>query len=142
MWPCTPHPENHSSWNLHPCFCIHCPPTKRTFSKHLTWPIPPHLSQVCLLKEALSGPWGSWPPHPTACVLLCYGTYKAIKGFFDVSRHKESAPAKQETWFRSLIREDPLEKEMATHSSIFAREIPWTDEPGRLQTMGSGVAQD
>ena len=39
-------------------------------------------------------------------------------------------------------QEDPLEKEMATHSSIFAREIPWTDEPGGLQSMGSGVAQD
>ena len=33
--------------------------------------------------------------------------------------------------------EDPLEKEMATHSSILAREIPWTEEPGRLQSMGS-----
>ena len=43
----------------------------------------------------------------------------------------------QETEFRSLGWEDPLEKEMATHSSILAREIPWTEEPGGLQYMGS-----
>ena len=41
----------------------------------------------------------------------------------------------QETWARSLGQEDPLEEEMATHSSIFAWKIPWTDEPGRLQSM-------
>ena len=46
-------------------------------------------------------------------------------------------PAMQETQIRSLGQEDPLEKEMATHSSIFAWRIPWTEEPGRLQTMGS-----
>ena len=43
----------------------------------------------------------------------------------------------QEMWFPSLGQEDPLEKEMATHSSILACEIPWTEEPGRLQSMGS-----
>ena len=42
----------------------------------------------------------------------------------------------QETQVRSLGWEDPLEKEMATHSSILAWEIPWTEEPGRLQSMG------
>ena len=42
----------------------------------------------------------------------------------------------QETWVRSLSWEDPLEKEMATHSSIPAREIPWTEEPGGLQSIG------
>ena len=42
----------------------------------------------------------------------------------------------QETWIRSLGEEDPLEKEMATHSSILAQEIPWTEEPGGLQSMG------
>ena len=45
-------------------------------------------------------------------------------------------PAVQETWVRSLGREDPLEKEMATHSSTLAWKIPWTEEPGRLQTIG------
>ena len=44
--------------------------------------------------------------------------------------------AMQETWVQSLGQGDPLEKEMATHSSILAWEIPWTEEPGRLQSMG------
>ena len=43
----------------------------------------------------------------------------------------------REMWVRSLGREDPLEKEMATHSSILAWGIPWTEEPGGLQSMGS-----
>ena len=41
-----------------------------------------------------------------------------------------------ETWVRSLGREDPLEEEMATHSSILAWEIPWIEKPGRLQSQG------
>ena len=45
--------------------------------------------------------------------------------------------AMQETWVRSLGREDPLEKEMATHSSILAWRIPWTEEPSGLQSTGS-----
>ena len=46
-------------------------------------------------------------------------------------------PAMWETWVRSLGWEDPLEKEMATHSSTLAWKIPWMDKPGRLQLMGS-----
>ena len=46
-------------------------------------------------------------------------------------------PAMRETGVRSLGREDPLEKEMATHSSILAWRIPWTEKPGGLQSMGS-----
>ena len=46
-------------------------------------------------------------------------------------------PAMQETWVRSLGQEDPLEKEMATHSSILAWRIPGTEEPGGIQSMGS-----
>ena len=49
----------------------------------------------------------------------------------------KNLPTVQETWVRFLGREDPLEKEMATHSSIPAWRIPWTEEPGRLQSMGS-----
>ena len=45
--------------------------------------------------------------------------------------------AMQETWVQSLGWEDPLEKEMATHSSILAPRIPWTEEPGGLWPMGS-----
>ena len=46
-----------------------------------------------------------------------------------------------ETWVQSLGGEDPLEEEMATDSNIFARKIPWTEEPGRLQFMGSQKSQ-
>ena len=49
----------------------------------------------------------------------------------------KNSPAIQETRVQSLTWEDPLEKGMATHSSILAWEIPWTEEPGRLQFMGS-----
>ena len=52
-------------------------------------------------------------------------------------------PVIRETRVRSLGWEDPLEKEMATHSSIPAWKIPWTEDPGRLQSMGSQrVGQD
>ena len=49
----------------------------------------------------------------------------------------KNLPTMQEMWVRSLGREDPLEKEMATHPSILAWEIPWTEEPGRLLSTGS-----
>ena len=49
----------------------------------------------------------------------------------------KNLPAVQETWVQFLSWEDPLEKEMATHSSILTWRIPWTEEPGRLQSMRS-----
>ena len=54
----------------------------------------------------------------------------------------KNLPPIQETWVLSLGREDPLEKGMATHSSILAWRILWTEEPGRLQFVGSQVRQD
>ena len=54
-----------------------------------------------------------------------------------VAQTVKNLPAMWETWIRSLGQEDPLEKEMATLSSILAWKIPWTEEPGRLQSMGS-----
>ena len=50
--------------------------------------------------------------------------------------------AMHETWVRSLNWENPLEKGMTTHSSILAWRIPWTEEPGRLQSMGLRVGHD
>ena len=55
-----------------------------------------------------------------------YGTSQVVKNL----------PAKQETWVQSLGGEDPLEKEMATDSTILVWEIPWAEKPGRLQSMG------
>ena len=54
-----------------------------------------------------------------------------------VAQMVKNLPAMQETWVRSLGWEDPLEKRTVTHSSILAWRIPWTEEPGRLQSMGS-----
>ena len=54
-----------------------------------------------------------------------------------VAQTVKRLPAMWETQVQSLGREDPLEKEMAAHSSILAWKIPWTEEPGRLQSMGS-----
>ena len=54
-----------------------------------------------------------------------------------VAQTVKSLPAVRETRVQSLDWEDPLEKEMATHSHILAWKIPWMEEPGRLQSMGS-----
>ena len=54
-----------------------------------------------------------------------------------VTQMVKNLPAMQETLVQLLGQEDPLEKEMATHSSILAWKTPWTEEPGGLQSMGS-----
>ena len=53
-----------------------------------------------------------------------------------MSQMVKNMPAMQETWVQSLGQEDPLEKGMATHSSILAWRISWTEEPGGLEAMG------
>ena len=58
-----------------------------------------------------------------------------------VAQMVKNLPAMQKNWVRFLGQEDPLEKEMATHSSILAWEISWTKEPGKLQSMGSQKSQ-
>ena len=54
-----------------------------------------------------------------------------------VAQTVKHLPTMTETWIQSLRQEDLLEKEMATHSSILVWKIPWTEDPGRLQSMGS-----
>ena len=72
------------------------------------------------------------------CGLLGTGPYsKSWVMFSWWLRGQKHLPGMLETWVRSLGREDPLEKEMATHSSTLAWRIPWREEPGRLQSMGS-----
>ena len=56
-----------------------------------------------------------------------------------VAQRVKHLPAMQETWVRFLGQEDPLEKEMATHSSTLAWKIPWMEKPGGLQSMGSSL---
>ena len=78
--------------------------------------------------------WGSWLPPPP---------FAAQDGFPGGTSGKEPAcmeeTQKTRVWF--LGQEDPLEKEMAIHSSILARKIPWTEEPGRLQPKGLKIVE-
>ena len=74
-------------------------------------------------------------PHPHSPRLVLMSWHLSWASL--VAQRVRCLPAMQETWIRSLGREDPLGKEMATHSSILAWRIPWTEEPGRLQSMGS-----
>ena len=59
-----------------------------------------------------------------------------VEGASQEAQMVKNLPAMPETWVRSLGQEDPLEKEMATHSSSLAWEIPWTEEPHGLQSIG------
>ena len=59
-----------------------------------------------------------------------------------VAQSVQNLPAMQEARVQSLGREDPLEKEMGTHASILAWRTPWTEKPGRLQSMGSPRVRD
>ena len=62
--------------------------------------------------------------------------HTSIPGASLVAQLVNNPPAMREIWVQSLDWENPLEKGTATHSSILARRIPWTEEPGRLQSMG------
>ncbi|CAI9161650.1 unnamed protein product [Rangifer tarandus platyrhynchus] len=80
-----------------------------------------------------------WPIILLCLVLSLYLVYFRVlpsAGACLVAQAVKNLPAMQETWARSLSGEDPLEKNMATHSSILAWRIPWTEEPGGLQSMG------
>ena len=68
---------------------------------------------------------------------LMNNSYRLICLSLFVAQSVKNLPAVQETRVGSLGWEDPLEKEMATHSSILAWKISWTEEPGGLQSMGS-----
>ena len=65
-----------------------------------------------------------------------FGWALNIIGASLVTQMVKNLSAMWETWVRSLGQEDPVEKGMATHSSILAWKIPWTEEPGRLQSIG------
>ena len=77
---------------------------------------------------------GPLPPSPPSRGGLEPVTFQS--GASLIAQSVKNLPAMQEIWVRFLGREDPLEKEMATHSSILAWRIPGTEEPGGLQSMG------
>ena len=60
---------------------------------------------------------------------------KSARAYSLMAQWTKDPPAVQQTWVRSLGQEDPLEKEMATHSAILTWKIPWTEEPGRLYSL-------
>ena len=70
-----------------------------------------------------------------ACVLVESNRHVMVASL--VAQTVKNLPTMRETWFPPLGCEDPLEKGMATHSSILAWRIPWTEEPGGLQSTGS-----
>ena len=86
-------------------------------------------------------PWVVLEPKPSrhlgSTVLLKHFVHSIKWWGFPGGSVVKNPPAKQEMWIQSLGGEGPLEEEMATHSSILAQGIPWTEEPGRIQSMGS-----
>ena len=80
--------------------------------------------------------WSLDPLRKQGLTPLCFCHDYYLKGASLVAQMVKRLPAVQETLVWSLGRKDPLEKEMATHSSILAWKIPWMEEPGRLQSMG------
>ena len=94
----------------------------------------------CTLVTSFGSPWrinlADWPGvRAEDCsfllVVFIFFTWASL-----VAQKLKLLPAMRETWVRSLGWEDPLEKEMATHSSIFSWRIPWTEAPGGLQSTG------
>ena len=98
----------------------------------LVWPLMTNLKMM--VRDDCTVSACTPPPHPTLPIkvlTLC------LSGAFLVAQRVKRLPALWETWVRSLGRGDSLEKEMAIHFSILAWRIPWTEEPGRLQSRGS-----
>ena len=91
--------------------------------------------------QGLEAPWdrprgpGQWQGRAAILGVFPFRP-SAVIGASLVAQMVKNLTARQETWVPSLGREDPLEKEIATHSSILAWRIPWTEEPGGLQSMG------
>ena len=79
--------------------------------------------------------WTNGKRRNFSWIVLC--SFICMNGAPPVAQMVKNRPATWETWVRSLDQEDPLEKGMATHSSVLAWRIPWTEEPGGLQSMGS-----
>ena len=96
------------------------------------------LSQVIIVALPLGGDlWSSfWGTHKFELLVLFLNLFFSL-----LAQTVKNPPAGQETWAPSLGWEDPLEKGMATHSSILAWTIPWPEEPGGLQSTGSQIVR-
>ena len=135
----------HRRWNsghFSESFSDFCP-----FRRLLQWPHSPHSTPASLPKERTipHSSFGLTPRWENSRELLCnlgpvVNTMVSWTWAFPVvqwSRTRLPMQEMHETWVQSLSQEDPLEKEMAAHSSILACEILWTEEHGGLQSMGS-----
>ena len=87
--------------------------------------------------KALMVPWEKKHKSKQGLLSSAYYVPGILYWASQVAQRLKHLPAMQETWVQSLGQKDPLEKEMATHSSILAWRIPWTEEPGGLQSTGS-----
>ena len=92
-----------------------------------------------MLYKYLMSPWETkiWGTETIIPQYNELGLTKAVVGASLIAQSLKNLPAVQEIWVQFLGREDTLEKGMATHSSIPAWRIPWTEEPDRLQSMES-----
>ena len=97
-----------------------------------SWTVVIAVESTCLR----AAPWGQ-TGHGKSVSLSPSCTGFIFSGASLVARRLKSLPGMWETWVRFLGQEDPLEKEMATHSSILSWRIPWMEEPGGLQSTGS-----
>ena len=97
-----------------------------------------HTSQVSpgLSALILPLPFLVGTPSPQLPIFICDLTTSLSQRTALVAQMVKSLPAMRETWDQFLVQEDPQEKGMATHFSIIACRIPWTEEPGGLQSMG------
>ena len=118
-------------------------PDLHSFAYCQPWPAEGHGREMHNEAGALSSGqplllWFMWSSQP-------YAEYPVLRAYFSepyactslIAQSVKNLPAMQQTRVRFLGQEDPLEKEMATHSSILAWKSLWTEEPGRLQSLGS-----
>ena len=104
-----------------------------------------YTAKACCLPGPVKTAWFHWEntvetalPKPIKSLKnAIYSSTQEIDKIYVVAQMVKRLPTIQETWVQSLGWEDPLEKEMATHPSTLAWRIPWTEEPGRLQSLGS-----
>ena len=137
---------------LRPPHCIVCFPVFSLLRCKLPWGSEPRFQTSSLTHTTLGNPetgvleWAAsfWALVPVKPLLSCY--YGVLGGFPGDASGKEPAcqcRRLKQTCVRSLGQKDPLEETMATHSSILAWRIPWTERPGRLQSKGvQGVRHD
>ena len=135
-------PAMQENWVLSLCWEDPLENGTATHSSLLAWRIP--WTEDCGRLQSMGSQrvrhgWATFTPALQSDSLPSEPPRKSyiISYVYLVAQVAKNLPAMQETQVRSLGQEDPLEKGMATHSTLLAWRIPWTEEPGRLQSMGS-----